>query len=242
MEQYHRNWKNYYAILELNISAEPDVITSAYRRLAQKYHPDATQDIVASVKMVELNEAYEVLSSPTRRAAYDSLFREKHQQQPQRPTRTDYSSKKKETPEPPIQKQDEKTLICNKIITLLTNQPGLKAQQIADILTLKRDQVYFLLFNELRFQVTNDRQYRWSLKEASGPKKEAERPTTARQAKAETKREGLTLVRDGLLMILGGGAFMAIIYVVFGGLGIGWIAMIFVIAGIVNLLRGLLKS
>lgn len=242
MEQYHRNWKNYYAILEVNISAEPEAITSAYRRLAQKYHPDATRDKAASARMIELNEAYEVLSSPTRRAAYDSFFKEKSQQQTQRPPKTDYPSKKKETQQPPIQKQDEKTIICNKIITLLANQPGLKAQQIADILTLRRDQVYFLLFNELRYQVTNDRQYRWSLKEAPGPKKEAERTTTARPAKGETKREGLTLVRDGLLMILGGGVFMATIYIVFGGLGIGWLAIIFVIMGIISLFRGLLKS
>ena len=33
--------KNYYKILQIDPSAEPEVVQAAYRRLAQKYHPDA---------------------------------------------------------------------------------------------------------------------------------------------------------------------------------------------------------
>ena len=75
MEQYQRNWKDYYEILQVSRHAEAEVIASAYRRLAQKYHPDATSGAAASAKMVELNEAYEVLSNPVRRSEYDREFK-----------------------------------------------------------------------------------------------------------------------------------------------------------------------
>ena len=40
MEQYERNWKNYYEILQVSPHAEPEGITAAFKKLAQKYHPD----------------------------------------------------------------------------------------------------------------------------------------------------------------------------------------------------------
>ena len=67
------NTKDYYLILQVQPSAEPEVIQAAYRRLARKYHPDVDQNNPA--QMQELNEAYAVLSSPDKRVAYDRRYR-----------------------------------------------------------------------------------------------------------------------------------------------------------------------
>ncbi len=63
--------KDYYAILQVDPRAEPEVIEAAYRRLSRKYHPDVSEKADAGQRMRELNEAFEVLSDPARRRAYD---------------------------------------------------------------------------------------------------------------------------------------------------------------------------
>jgi len=67
--------KDYYKILGVDPSAEMEVISSAFRTLARKYHPDIStsthKKIEAEAKMKELNEAYEVLNDPPRRSDYD---------------------------------------------------------------------------------------------------------------------------------------------------------------------------
>lgn len=63
--------KDYYAILQVDPQAEPEVVEAAYRRLSRKYHPDISAEPDAGRRMRELNEAYQVLSDPARRAAYD---------------------------------------------------------------------------------------------------------------------------------------------------------------------------
>ncbi len=63
--------KDYYAILQVDPRAEPEVVEAAYRRLSRKYHPDISGEADAGHRMRELNEAYEVLSDPARRRAYD---------------------------------------------------------------------------------------------------------------------------------------------------------------------------
>jgi len=60
--------KNYYDILQVSPSADPEVIQAVYRRLARKHHPDANGD---AEMMKSINAAYAVLSDPKRRAAYD---------------------------------------------------------------------------------------------------------------------------------------------------------------------------
>ena len=62
---------DYYAVLQVSPEADREVIGAAYRRLAAKYHPDVNASPDAADKMKRLNEAYEVLSDPVRRVAYD---------------------------------------------------------------------------------------------------------------------------------------------------------------------------
>jgi curved DNA-binding protein CbpA len=64
-----------YKVLQVDPEAELEVIQAAYRRLAQKYHPDrasSTPDGDAdALRMVELNAAWAQLRDPERRGAYD---------------------------------------------------------------------------------------------------------------------------------------------------------------------------
>jgi curved DNA-binding protein CbpA len=63
--------KNYYKILQIDPSAEPEVISAAYKRLSLKYHPDTNRSADANLRMQEINEAYQVIQDPARRAGYD---------------------------------------------------------------------------------------------------------------------------------------------------------------------------
>ncbi len=66
--------KDYYAILGVARNASEAEIKKAYRRLAMKYHPDRNPgDKVAEERFKECKEAYEVLSDPQKRAAYDQF-------------------------------------------------------------------------------------------------------------------------------------------------------------------------
>lgn len=62
---------DYYAILQVHAKASREVIDAAYRKLASQYHPDVNDSPEAAEKMKLLNEAYETLSDPARRMAYD---------------------------------------------------------------------------------------------------------------------------------------------------------------------------
>jgi len=68
-------FKDYYAVLGVAREAAADDIKKAYRKLARKYHPDVSKEPDAEKRMSEVNEAYNVLSDPEKRAAYDNLGR-----------------------------------------------------------------------------------------------------------------------------------------------------------------------
>lgn len=69
--------KDYYEILGVDKKASADELKSAYRKLAKKYHPDLYTNASeaekknAEEKFKEINHAYDVLSDPQKRAAYD---------------------------------------------------------------------------------------------------------------------------------------------------------------------------
>jgi curved DNA-binding protein CbpA len=63
--------KKYYKILQVDPSAEPEIITAAYKRLSIKYHPDTNPSADAHQRMQDFNEAYQVLKDPRHRADYD---------------------------------------------------------------------------------------------------------------------------------------------------------------------------
>lgn len=60
--------KSYYDVLGVKKSASSDEIKKAFRKLAQKHHPDAGGD---EETFKQINEAYEVLSDPKKKAQYD---------------------------------------------------------------------------------------------------------------------------------------------------------------------------
>ena len=64
--------RDYYEVLGVDKSSDENTIKKAYRQLAKKYHPDMNPgDAEAEVKFKEVNEAYDVLSDPDKKAKYD---------------------------------------------------------------------------------------------------------------------------------------------------------------------------
>ena len=66
----------YYNVLQVERHAPPERVRMAYRKLAQKYHPDKMPGNANAVRaMAAINAAYDVLSDPHRRAEHDSWIR-----------------------------------------------------------------------------------------------------------------------------------------------------------------------
>jgi curved DNA-binding protein len=69
-------FRDYYETLGVSKTASADEIKSAFRKLARKHHPDLVkpkEKATAEEKFKQINEAYEVLSDPEKRAKYDQL-------------------------------------------------------------------------------------------------------------------------------------------------------------------------
>ena len=60
-----------YKVLQVDPEAEDEVIQAAYRRLAQKYHPDRAAGPEAVARMIAINAAWELIGEPEVRAAFD---------------------------------------------------------------------------------------------------------------------------------------------------------------------------
>jgi DnaJ-class molecular chaperone len=64
--------KTYYQILQVDVNADADIIATVHRRLAQRFHPDLDSSPEASKRMLEINQAYDVLKNTEQRARYDA--------------------------------------------------------------------------------------------------------------------------------------------------------------------------
>jgi curved DNA-binding protein len=75
-------YQDYYKTLGVERNASQEDLKRAFRKLAMKFHPDRNQgDKGAEEKFKQINEAYEVLSDPQKRARYDQLGESYHQWQ-----------------------------------------------------------------------------------------------------------------------------------------------------------------
>lgn len=69
--------KNYYKILQIDKDASSEIIKVAYKLLVKKYHPDLKEGeakIDAEEKIKQINEAYDILSNPSKKTEYDQTL------------------------------------------------------------------------------------------------------------------------------------------------------------------------
>jgi curved DNA-binding protein len=69
-------FKDYYDTLGVTRGASAEEVKRAYRKLARKYHPDVSKEKNAEARFKDVQEAYEVLKDPEKRATYDQLGRD----------------------------------------------------------------------------------------------------------------------------------------------------------------------
>lgn len=96
---------NYYDVLGLSESSEPEVIEAAYRALMKKYHPDkwVGRSGEAERRTKLINEAYAALRDPRRRREYDRKHGPKATQPPPKPRQQQQSSTRSPRPNPAAQ-------------------------------------------------------------------------------------------------------------------------------------------
>jgi curved DNA-binding protein CbpA len=86
---------DYYAVLETPLDSSAEDIKKAYRRMAQRWHPDRNPGADTVSRMQEINEAYLLLNDPEARARYDTEYL-RYQQ-----FRASRASQARPRPEPP---------------------------------------------------------------------------------------------------------------------------------------------
>jgi curved DNA-binding protein len=67
-------FKDYYKVLGVERSADQKTISRTFRRLARESHPDVNKRKGAEDRFKEINEAYQVLGDPAKRAKYDQIY------------------------------------------------------------------------------------------------------------------------------------------------------------------------
>lgn len=88
--------KDPYQILQVSRNAEPEVIKSAYKSLAKKYHPDNQVAGLSDQKMKDVNWAYKILSDPEKRKLWNNQSKNKQRPKQSAP-RTNYKKKTEKT-------------------------------------------------------------------------------------------------------------------------------------------------
>ena len=73
-ENWEIVWKDYYETLQVQAIVKPSVLKAAFYGLVRKYHPDINKEPEALNKMKDLNEAFEILNNPLKRAKYDAEY------------------------------------------------------------------------------------------------------------------------------------------------------------------------
>src|SRR5262245_13658463 len=63
---------DYYKLLGVDPEADDEIVKTVYRKLALKYHPDVAPSASEARKFVKIQEAYDLLSDPEKRRAYDA--------------------------------------------------------------------------------------------------------------------------------------------------------------------------
>lgn len=70
---------DYYEVLQVSDSAEPETVNRVYRMLAQRYHPD-NRETGNDSRFREITEAYHILSNPEKRAQYDATYQKRRKE------------------------------------------------------------------------------------------------------------------------------------------------------------------
>ena len=69
-----RQLKDYYRIMGLPRNASIEDIKTVYKKLAKEFHPDVNKTPEAEAKMKVINEAFDILGDPNKKASYDRLI------------------------------------------------------------------------------------------------------------------------------------------------------------------------
>jgi len=108
-EQWEIHWKDYYKILQIDPSAEPEVVDGAYVRLAKKYAPDVNKDPGANDRMKDLNEAKEVLKDPERRKRYHDEWLRESRRSSDSTSSSSNTNRHADPPKPPPPHQEHRS-------------------------------------------------------------------------------------------------------------------------------------
>ena len=84
------NNPTYYDLLQVTPDADIEIIEAVYRRLIKRYHPDVSSNPDALEITKKLNEAYDILRDPVKRARYDDELRRSS------PRQSDYGRRQEE--------------------------------------------------------------------------------------------------------------------------------------------------
>jgi len=110
--------ESYYELLQVTPTADLEIITAAYRALIRRHHPDRNPSPTADATTKRLNEAWEILSDPAKRAEYDRTFAAGSSSRPappprppNRPTQETPPARPKPSPPPRASEPDNQDVL-----------------------------------------------------------------------------------------------------------------------------------